>query len=110
MRQITDEEFTKLQEQFPASTHELVKISLRMGDIVLRNPTQPEYGTFQALRLDESQKKTAFPNLLTMCCVFPERAELAAALKRWPGIPSNAKVVRALQFIAGEADEIEGKG
>jgi hypothetical protein len=110
MRQITQEEWDALVQKYPAPGNELVKLELRMGDLVLRNPSEAEYGAFQGMRLEDSTRRTAFPNLLTMCCVFPEPAELQAAIKRWPGIPSNAKVVRALQFIAGEADELAGKG
>ena len=110
LRKITDEEYKALEAKYPATSHELYKIELRMGDIVLRNPSEGEYSAFQSMRLDDAQKKTAFPNLLMMCAVFPERAELAAAVSRWPGIPSNTKVVRALQYVAGEADALEGKG
>lgn len=110
MRKITDDEFAKLKSEYPESTHELLKIELRMGDIVIRNPTEGEFGMFQAQRLDEGQKKLAFPNLLTMCAVFPDKSEVAVALKRYPGLGSNPKVVRALQFLAGEADALEGKG
>jgi hypothetical protein len=110
MREITQEEMDALSAKYPAPSNELLKVKLRMGDIVLRNPTQSEYGAFHAMRLDESQKKGAFNNLLVTCAVFPSREDLAADIKRWPGIPSNAKIVRALQWIAGEADELEGKG
>lgn len=110
MRTITDDEFAALSAKYPAPDHEIVKVELRMGDIVLRNPSEAEYGMFQSTRLDDTTRKTAFPNLLVMCAVFPERPELVATLKRYPGIPSNGKVVKALQFIAGEADALEGKG
>jgi hypothetical protein len=110
MRHITDTEFAKLKEQYPEATHDLVKIELRMGDIVIRTPTEPEWGMFQGQRLSDEQKKLAFPNLLTMCCVFPPKEELAAGLKRWPGITNNIKVLRALQYVSGEADALEGKG
>lgn len=110
MRKITEEEFKALESTFPAPDYELVRVELRMGDIVLRNPSESEYNMFQAQRLDDQQKKLAFPNLLSMCCVFPSKADLAVALKRQAGIPSNVKVVRALQYLAGEADELAGKG
>ena len=110
MREITGDEMKALEAKYPPPDYELVHVALRMGDIVLRNPTAAEYGAFQAMRLEQSTKKTAFPNLLTMCCVFPERAELVVALARWPGLPSNPKIVNALQYIAGEADALEGKG
>ena len=110
MRKITDDEFAKLKGEYPESTHELLKIELRMGDIVIRTPSESEYGMFQAQRLDDAQKKLAFPNLLTMCAVFPEKAEVAAALKRFPGLGSNPKIVFALQYVAGERDVLEGKG
>ena len=109
MRRIEDAEYQALEGKFAPPDHELIKVELRMGDIVLRNPTEAEYGAFQSMRLEQSTRKTAFPNLLTMCCVFPERAELVAAVKRWPGLASNAKIVHALQYITGEADALEGK-
>lgn len=110
MRTITDTEWEALQAKLPAPDYELVRVDLRMGTIVLRNPTSAEYGVFQSQRLDDAQKKVAFQNLLTLCCVFPERAELQAAVSRWPGIPSNARVVSGLRYLAGEAEVLEGKG
>lgn len=110
LRKITDEEWAALKTQYPAPGYELIRVELRMGDIVLRNPTETEYSAFASMRLDEAMRKNAFPNLLTMCAVFPAPDALQAAVRRYPGISSNPKIVRALQYIAGEADDLQGKG
>lgn len=110
MREVTEEEWKSLEQKYKAPDFELVRLDLRMGTIVFRNPTEAEYNMFQAQRLSDDQKKLAFPNLMKMCCVFPEGGELGAAMKRFPGLGSNVQVVRALQYLAGEADALAGKG
>lgn len=109
-RALTSEELEALKAKYPEPQFELLTLNLRVGDIVLRNPSEQEYALFTMTISNDSTRATAFPNLLAVCCVFPEASALAALRARYPGLVRNPKVLSGLQMLAGAADELEGKG
>jgi len=109
---LTDEQWEKLRAQFPEPDHELVRIPVQPGEIVLRNPSEAEYHAHQAAIWGvegEAGRPAAYRNALVMQCVHPDKPTLTAWLKRWPGIALNPKVVRAINYLSGQIETLEGK-
>ena len=110
---ISEEQYKDLQKKYPAPANELVKIEgLQPGDIVLRNPAEIEYHQFQTAIWSvegEVGRPAAYRNAMVMQVVFPDQQTLAGWLKRWPGIALHNKVVRAINYLSGQVDSLEGK-
>ena len=105
-----DKVVADLRPKFPEPDYELVPLETRAGLFVLRNPSHQEYMMFRKQVGDDTQAHLASPNLFTMTCVYPDRESVGRAIKRWPGMVSQAKVQRALSYLSGMTDELEGKG
>lgn len=104
---LTDEQFAELQSKHP----ECVWVKgLQMGDLVLRPQSEIEYHAFSSTFWEKGGEPIAFRNALVQTALFPDTGTVQAWLKRWPGLPSNGKVSRAISFLAGLTDALEGKG
>jgi hypothetical protein len=106
-----DKVMAELRAKFPEPSHELVPLQLgRCGFFVLRNPTAQEHMFFTKQAIDDSQQALASPNLFAATCVYPDRAEVTSAMARWPGMVRRTEVQKALQYLSGQTDSLEGKG
>lgn len=107
----TDEQFESLKSQYPDPS-ELVRVSVQPGEVILRNPSEVEHNVF-AVETWGKEGATGYPaayrNALVMQCVFPPKETLLAWLKRWPGMPTSPGVMRAIKYLSGEAETLEGK-
>lgn len=107
----TDEQWAELLAAHPAPG-ELVRVAVQPGEVIIRNPTEPEHFAF-ANETWGKEGATGYPaayrNALIMQCVFPAKDTLVAWLKRWPGLPTSAGVMRAIKYLSGEAETLEGK-
>jgi|ERR1019366_4778202 hypothetical protein len=107
----TDEQYAELLAQYPAP-NELVRVSVQPGEVIIRNPSEVEHHAF-ATETWGKEGATGYPvayrNALIMQCVFPDKGALTAWLKRWPGLPTSAGVMRAIKYLSGEAETLEGK-
>jgi hypothetical protein len=108
--ELTDEQFVELQSKYPAPQHALVRVKVQAGELVLRNPAEVEFHAFNASFWEKGGEPTAFRNALVQTCVYPDKATLIAWLARYPGLSNNARVTRAISFLAGMTDSLEGKG
>lgn len=109
---MTDEQWAELQTQFPPPA-ELVRIDVQPGQLVLRNPTEIEFNAHQAAIWGvegEAGRPAAYRNSLVMQCVYPDKPTLLKWLARWPGIALSNRVVRAINYLSGQVDSLEGKG
>ena len=107
----TDEQFSALQAQYPDPS-ELVRVSVQPGEVIIRNPSVTEHQIFATETWGKdgaSGYPAAYRNALVIQAVFPDRAVLTAWLNRWPGIPTSAGVMRAIKYLSGEAETLEGK-
>jgi hypothetical protein len=104
---LTEEAYAALREKHP----ECVWVKgLQMGDLVLRPQTEAEYHAYSVQFWEKGGEPVAYRNALVQTAVFPDAATVQAWLKRWPGLPSNGKVSRALAYLCGMTDALEGKG
>lgn len=109
----SDEQWAKLLEQYPAPAYELIRVQVVAGEVILRNPTEPEYEAFSAEKWGRSGNeglKVAHRNAVVMQAVFPDKPTLLAWLKRWPGLPMFPDMTLAVRQLCGEAQAIQGKG
>jgi hypothetical protein len=104
-----DKVMAELRAKYPAPDFELVPLDLRMGLFVLRNPSHAEHMIVKKMAMDEAQQHLAAGNSFAMTCVYPDKAEVARAVQRWPGMVSQPRVQRALAYLSGATDELEGK-
>ena len=112
MAELTDEQWADLQSKYPPPDFELLRVTTRMGDLVIRNPNEVEHNAFATETWGKegaSGYPAAYRNALIMQCVWPSRETLLAGLKRWHGIPTSASVMRAIKYLSGEAETLEGK-
>jgi hypothetical protein len=84
-------------------------VEIRAGLFVLRNPSAAEHKMFRTQVLDDETKGIATTNLFVNTCVYPDRQAVSAALARFPGILANPKIQRALAYLSGQSDTLEGK-
>ena len=110
---LTDEQFQALRATYPEPQHELVRVQTRAGELVIRNPAEPEHHAFTTETWGKQGTEgypAAYRNALVMQCVYPDKATLLAALARFPGLPTSAPVMRAIKYLSGEAETLAGKG
>jgi len=100
----------ELRTKYPEPAYELRAVQLRMGLIVLRNPSHPEHQMYKQQILDEAQRHVASENLLTMTTVYPSRVAIEGLCRRYPGMVSNPRIQKAMAYLSGATDEAEGKG
>jgi|SRR5580658_4001144 hypothetical protein len=98
-----------LRTKFPSPEFELRAVQLRMGLIVLRNPSHAEHQMYKKQILDDDARAVASENHLMMTAVYPDNASMQRLTKRYPGLVSNVKVQRAMAYLSGQTDESEGK-
>jgi hypothetical protein len=110
MAELTDDQFAELQTKYPEPEFRLVRVKVQAGELVLRNPAEVEYHAFSASFWEKGGEPAAFRNALVQTCVYPDRDTLLAWLKRYPGLSSNGKVTRAISYLNGMTDALEGKG
>ena len=109
----TEEQWTALQEQYPAPAFELVRVTCQPGEIVLRNPNEVEYHAFSAETWGKPGTEgfpVAYRNAMLQQAVFPARNTLIAWLKRWPGLGHSAGVMKAIRYLSGQEESLAGKG
>jgi hypothetical protein len=105
---LTEEQYQAIVEKHPGVR--LKRVLSPAGELVIRAPTSVEESTYQSMLFGSSMHTgLAFRNLLVMITVHPEPVKFQAALKEWPGLPLNPRIVREVKLIRGEADEEEGK-
>ena len=80
------------------------------GFFVFRQPTPQEYRMFTSQILDPMQQALAYTNLLVATCVHPEKADVAKAVTSYPGLPSNKRIIGALNRLSGSEDAEQAKG
>ncbi len=100
----------ELRQKYTAPDYELVPLELRMGLFVLRNPTHQEFMLYRKQAMNENEQHLASPNLFASTCIYPDKAALQRAMARWPGMAAAPKVQKALAYLAGTTDDLEGKG
>jgi hypothetical protein len=105
-----DKVVAELRQKYKEPEYELVPLDLRMGLFVLRNPSHQEFMMYRKQGMDDDQKHLASFNLFAATCVYPDRAELQRAMARWPGLVGSPRVQRALGYLSGTTDDLEGKG
>ena len=108
MATCSDEQLEKMKAEHPDWT--LIRIGVQGGDIVIRNPSEAEHNVFSAQFWEKGGEPVAYRNALVQQCVFPDRSELLKMLSRWPGLPSNGKVAKAITYLSGMTDKLEGEG
>ena len=95
----TDEQWAELLAAHPAPG-EWCAWRCSLGKVIICNPTEPEHFAF-ANETWGKEGATGYPaayrNALIMQCVFPAKDTLVAWLKRWPGLPTSAGVMRAIK-------------
>jgi hypothetical protein len=99
-----------LREKNPGKRLELFPFS--GGDMVFAQPTPDQHQIFRKGLLTEGLGQTsadAYQNLAVMTCVYPDNATVQRMFVDWPGLPMNAKLVRALNKLAGIVDDEEAK-
>jgi hypothetical protein len=104
-----DKVMAELRAKYPAPDFELVPLDLRMGLFVLRNPSHAEHMIAKKMAMNEAEQHLAARNSFVMTCVHPDKVALERAVNRWPGMVSQPKVQRALAYLSGATDELEGK-
>jgi hypothetical protein len=105
---LTDEQFDAIQAAHPGVR--LRRVVSAAGELVIRAPTAVEEQTFQTMFFGSSMHVgMAWRNLLVMLTVHPEPVKMQTALKEWPALGINPRIIRELKLIRGEADEEEGK-
>lgn len=107
----TDEQWAALLAQYPDPA-ELVRVPVQPGEVIIRNPAEAEHHAFTSETWGKQGTEgypAAYRNALIMQCVFPSKETLVGWLKRWPGMPTSAGVMRAIKYLSGEAESLEGK-
>jgi hypothetical protein len=99
-----------LRARFPEASYDLVPVQTRPALFVLRNPSHPEHTRFRKEAQSDDMKHVASENLFVATCVYPEREQVTPLLRRYPGLITNGKIQRALAYLSGAVDELEGKG
>ena len=110
-QQDIDKVVAELRAKYPEPGYELVPLDLgRIGLFVLRNPTSQEHNFYMKQAIDEGQQAMASPNLFVSTCVYPEKPAVQQAMARWPGFVRRSSVQRAMAYLSGAAEVLEGKG
>lgn len=78
--------------------------------VLFRRPTRVEHRMFRSAAHNPAKIADAQEELSLACVVFPSKADYAALLERFPGIPDSPAFATAMQELVGMGAQEVGKG
>jgi hypothetical protein len=101
----------ELKTKYPEPDYELVPVKMeRVGLLVLRNPSHAEDVMLRKQVSMEGAGGSATENLFVRTCVYPSAAEVQRLVLRYPALVRNEKIQRAMGYLSGQLEALEGKG